>query len=74
MKALLPRLKASVRDRDIWPAFIFLWVASALRVALAVPRGERFGFDATLALICLVLLPWLLLPRKSESTASDERR
>jgi len=66
-------LKASVRDRDIWPGFIFLWVASALRVALAVPRHERFGFDATLALICLVLLPWLLLPRRSESNTEKRR-
>ncbi len=45
-------------DSDLRPIAIVLWVASLIRVGFAVANGQVFGVEATLALICVVLLPF----------------
>lgn len=45
---------------DIWPVAALLWVASAARVVLGFAEHEVFGAEGTLALACLVLIPWFL--------------
>ena len=44
---------------ELVPFFAVLWLASAVRVAAVVAFGESFGSEATLALLAVVLLPWL---------------
>ena len=45
---------------ELWPILALLWVASAARVALGLAAHEAFGAEATLALACVVLVPWFL--------------
>ena len=47
-------------DRDILPVFVALWVASAIRLAIALMHHETFGTELTLAFITVVLVPVLL--------------
>jgi hypothetical protein len=59
-----PRKKASEQrllDADLLPVFAIVWIASVVRVAGAVTLHETFGVEATVALFCVLLLPWLLL-------------
>ena len=51
--------------RDLLAPFAFLWVLSLVRVAYAFAARRMFGARDTLALITLVLLPWLLFGRRS---------
>ncbi|MEO7037197.1 MAG: hypothetical protein ABI548_24805 [Polyangiaceae bacterium] len=44
-------------DSDLRPIAIVLWLASLIRVSLAFAHREAFGMEATLALMCVVLLP-----------------
>ena len=44
-------------DSDLRPIAAVLWVASLIRVGFALMNGQVFGVEATLALICVVLLP-----------------
>ena len=44
-------------DSDLRPIAIVLWVASLIRVGFALASREVFGGEATLALMCVVLLP-----------------
>lgn len=48
-------------DRDLLPAWLILWVAAASRVLLALWHREVFRADATLALVVVALIPWLVL-------------
>ena len=48
-------------DSDLRPIAVVLWVASVMRVALALFHNEAFGAESTLALGCLLLLPLLAL-------------
>ncbi len=50
-------LDIPVGDSDLRPIAIVLWVASLVRVGFALANGQVFGVEATLALICVVLLP-----------------
>ena len=51
-----------IADMDLVPVFLVFWLISAFRVAVAIFTREVFGVEATLALLALVLLPWLLTP------------
>jgi hypothetical protein len=46
-------------DRDLLPVGVVLWVASLARVTYALANREVFGIEATLALVCVVLVAWL---------------
>jgi hypothetical protein len=53
--------EAALPDADLVPVFGIVWIASLVRVAGAVAFHETFGTEQTLALFCVLLLPWLLL-------------
>lgn len=61
-----PPSQNRVKDWDLLPVAMLLWVGSAARVALGLSSGEVFGVEATLALACVFLVPWLLISRKLE--------
>ena len=44
-------------DSDLRPIGALLWVGSVIRVALTLAHHEAFGVEASLALLCVVLLP-----------------
>jgi len=50
-------------DGERWVALAF-WVVSVVRVGLAFGHDERFGAEATLALLAVMGIPWLLLRRE----------
>jgi len=60
---LRPPRESSPRenDADLLVVGALLWVASVARVALELAHQRVFGVEATLALICVVLIPWLAL-------------
>jgi len=50
--------------RDDWDLLLIggaTWLAGVARVTLALAHHEVFGAEATLALACVVGIPWLLL-------------
>jgi hypothetical protein len=49
-------------DRDLLPVAIILWLASVARVGYGLWEREVFDAEATLALLCVVLIPWLFRP------------
>src|SRR5215211_4301052 len=53
---------SSVRgDSDLVPLAIILWIVSVLRVVVGAVEGEVVRSEATLALLCVVLIPcWLV--------------
>jgi membrane protein implicated in regulation of membrane protease activity len=56
-----PSSHAAVGDLDLLPAAIILWIGSVARVAAGGFEDDAFSAEATLALICVVLVPcWLL--------------
>jgi hypothetical protein len=58
-----PRLDESRTDRadrDLLCVEALLWVASVARVVLELVHRRAFGVEATLALVCVVLIPWLV--------------
>ena len=69
-------------DFDLVPIFAIVWLASVLRVVMALARDEVFGSEATLALSCAVALPVLLArpviawlaPKRSASTRPPRLR
>lgn len=46
-------------NAHLWPALGLVWLASAVRVVLALHLGEAFGAEATLALGAFLGLPGL---------------
>lgn len=48
------------RDNDLLAVGALLWIASVVRVVLELINERQFGVEATLALACVVALPWLL--------------
>jgi hypothetical protein len=57
-------------DSDLRPIAVVLWVASVIRVALAMFHNEAFGAESTLALSCILVLPLLALrSRHARDTA-----
>jgi hypothetical protein len=65
--------RGSWRDRDAVIALAVLWVASAIRVVGAFARREVFGTEATLAFLCLVLAPVLVLRGGGREVAGRTR-
>jgi hypothetical protein len=64
----LPRARRRVssggqRDSDLLVVGALLWIASVARVVLELVHGRQFGGEATLALLCVIALPWLLRAR-----------
>lgn len=55
------RLNIPVGDSDLRSVAILLWIASAVRVGLALVHGQAFGAEATLALLCAILLPTFIV-------------
>ena len=59
-------------DSDLRPIAVVLWLASVIRVALAMFHDEAFGAESTLALGCLLVLPVLVLrSRHARDTAQQ---
>jgi len=57
-------------DSDLRAIAVLLWLASVVRVALAMYHDEAFGAESTLALGCLLVLPLLVLrSRHARDTA-----
>ena len=57
-------------DSDLLPIAAFLWLCSAVRVALTLVHRQTFDVEATLALMCVVALPlYILRARHSRDTA-----
>ena len=50
-------------DHELTTFGVVLWLASVLRVTLALETHEAFATEATLALACVVVLPWIFLRR-----------
>lgn len=60
-RAQSPSSAAAGLDADLLPLAILLWVGSAVRVGYALLHHEVFRTEATLALACMALIPWLLV-------------
>jgi hypothetical protein len=57
-------------DSDLGAVSVVLWLGSFIRVAIALAHGEVFGVEASLALVCVLLLPALILrARHARATA-----
>ena len=57
-------------DSDLLPIAAFLWLCSALRVALTVVHSQAFDVEATLALLCVLAVPlYMLRTRHARDTA-----
>jgi hypothetical protein len=75
-----PRRSATSRTTDgtAVAALSVLGLVSLVRVVGAGVRHEVFGGESTLALLCLLAIPWLAWPRRSaprlplDSDAQDE--
>jgi hypothetical protein len=65
MATLVSRLKCGARDRDLYAVAALFWLASLMRVALALVHGEVFGVQGTLALLCVVVVPWGLIAQNA---------
>ncbi|MEO6598708.1 MAG: hypothetical protein ABIQ16_02465 [Polyangiaceae bacterium] len=52
-------------DSDLVPVAVVLWLATLARVVLAVLHREVFGAEATLALLCAVVLPWFMVKARN---------
>jgi len=48
-------------DSDLLPIAVFLWLCSAVRVALTLVHRQPFDVEATLALSCVLALPMYVL-------------
>jgi hypothetical protein len=47
-------------DRDLLAVLFFFWMISLARVLVGVARTETFGTEGTLALLAVLLGPWLM--------------
>lgn len=56
-----PKVETPAWDLDLLPMWIPLWLAATSRVIVALVHHETFRADATLALIVMVVIPWLAL-------------
>jgi Flp pilus assembly protein TadB len=57
-------------DSDLVPIAVFLWLCSAVRVALTLVHRQTFDVEATLALLCVLALPlYILRTRHARNTA-----
>jgi len=51
-------------DSDLRAVAVLLWVGSVIRCALSLLHREQFGVEASLALICVLLLPFFAFNRR----------
>ena len=57
-------------DSDLRPIAVLLWIVSVIRVALSLVHQQAFGIEATLAFVCVLGLPLLILrSRHARDTA-----
>jgi hypothetical protein len=57
-------------DADLRPIAVMLWAFSVLRVTLTLIHHQTFDVEATLALLCALFLPLLILSsRNARDTA-----
>jgi hypothetical protein len=58
MRLTLDALSPPVDEREyFWVPLLVLWLGSVARVALAFAHHEVFETEASLALLCTILLP-----------------
>jgi hypothetical protein len=63
-------LEIPAGDSDLRAISLLLWLGSLVRVALAFAHREAFGVEASLALVCALLLPaFILRLRHARDTA-----
>jgi hypothetical protein len=78
LPASAKRGKLSVRRREIdgtaVAALLLLGLVSFVRVVGAVVRHEVFGAESTLALLCLLAIPWLAWPGSPAHACRSIRR
>jgi hypothetical protein len=55
------QLDIPMGDSDLRPVAVLLWVASIIRVSLALMHHQSFDVEATLALVCALILPLFIL-------------
>ena len=67
-KALASLAAELPNDQDLALISIVLWIASLVRVALALVDGEIFRTEATLALGCVIVIPMLWLRTRTMHT------
>jgi hypothetical protein len=68
--------RSQPNDRDLFPVAVALWLASVVRVVLGISEGEVFRTEATLALACVLLIPWARFvswTRKDRETTDQDR-
>src|SRR6186997_892461 len=59
-------------DSDLVPLAIILWIGSVLRVVAGAVEGEVMRSEATLALLCVVLIPcWLVWSWVDAASAAE---
>jgi len=57
-------------DSDLLPIAVFLWICSALRLALTLAHHDAFDVEATLAALWVLALPlYVLRARHARDTA-----
>ena len=62
-------------DADLLPIAVFLWICSGARVVSTLAHRQAFDVEATLALLCVLALPWYVLhARHARDTARQSRR
>jgi len=56
-------------DSDLLPIAVFLWICSAVRVALTFAHRQTFDVEATLAVLCVLAVPiYILRARHARGT------
>jgi hypothetical protein len=60
-------------DGDLLPVWSILWVGSVARVVAGLVARERPGIEATLALLCVVAVPWIALAPWIQRWLGQER-
>jgi hypothetical protein len=59
-------------ERDLKVLLAVFWLISAVRAVGALVRHEVFGAEATMALVAVLVLPWLALrPSPDEAPLAD---
>ena len=53
-------------ERELLVVLALFWVVSLVRVVGTVVRHEVFGAEATLALMAVLVIPWLTLRRSTQ--------
>jgi len=57
-KTVLATHEVGTPDRELTVLFLF-WAISLTRVVIGVVRHETFGAEGTLALLAVLVVPWL---------------